>query len=240
MPFYNRQFLSDGPAGKRTLERLAALRASLDAEIPQRSQEETLLLATWNLRDFDKPSFGQRSEEAMHYLAEVCARFDLIAIQEVYRDLGGLKRLMALLGGTWDFLVTDTGEGGRKRRADGLRLRHAQGHLRRAGRRDRAAPDPRRRRAGAGPAARTHAVHRRLPQRLDRLRAVHRPHPLRHERRRQPAPRRGDPPARGVPQAARHRPVGVEPQPDPAGRLQHLRPRRRHDAGDDGRGLRRP
>ncbi len=55
MPFYN-TIDPDSPAGGRTLERLIALRAQLRDEIPQRTLRETLLLATWNLRDFDKPA----------------------------------------------------------------------------------------------------------------------------------------------------------------------------------------
>jgi endonuclease/exonuclease/phosphatase family metal-dependent hydrolase len=114
MPFYDRPFLTRHPSGVRTLERLLALRRRLDDPVhgvPQRTQEETLLLATWNIRDFDKPTFGKRSEEAMHYIAEVVARFDLVAIQEVYRNLEALERLMKLLGGNWKYIVTDTGEG---------------------------------------------------------------------------------------------------------------------------------
>jgi endonuclease/exonuclease/phosphatase family metal-dependent hydrolase len=79
--------------------------------VPKRTQEDTLLLATWNLRDFDKPIFGRRSDEAIHYIAETISHFDLIAIQEVYRNLEGLQRVMQLLGSGWDFLVTDVGEG---------------------------------------------------------------------------------------------------------------------------------
>ena len=114
MPDYNRDFLTQDAAGERTLERLLALRNRLDDPthgVPQRTQEDTLLLATWNLRDFDKPTFGRRSEEALHYLAEVVARFDLIALQEIYRDLEALERLIRLLGQNWKYLVTDTGEG---------------------------------------------------------------------------------------------------------------------------------
>lgn len=114
MPYYDRTFLTQHPAGARTLKGLLELRARLDDPehgVPRRTQEDTLLLATWNLRDFDKPTFGRRSDEAMHYIAEVASRFDLLALQEVYRDLEGLERLMRLLGRHWDYLVTDTGEG---------------------------------------------------------------------------------------------------------------------------------
>ena len=114
MPFYNRQYLTKDPAGERTIERLLALRSRLRDPVngvPERTEEDTLLLATWNLRDFDKPAFGRRSDEALHYIAEVVSHFDLIALQEIYRDLEALERLMQLLGSQWDYLVTDTGEG---------------------------------------------------------------------------------------------------------------------------------
>lgn len=111
MPYYNRAFLESDEAGHRTIERLLRLRQRLSKEVPGRTQEETLLLATWNIRDFDKSSYGYRSEEAMHYIAEVVSRFDLVAIQEVYHDLSGLERLMRLLGRNWKYIVSDVTEG---------------------------------------------------------------------------------------------------------------------------------
>lgn len=96
----------------RVLERLLALRSALDAGVAA-ARPDSLLLATWNLRDFDSNKFqqGPRLRETFHYLAEIIARFDLVAIQEVNRDLGPLKRLMALLGRDWDYLVTGVTEG---------------------------------------------------------------------------------------------------------------------------------
>ena len=43
----------------RVQERLAALRAQLDSEVPRRTLEHTLVLATWNIREFDSPAYGQ-------------------------------------------------------------------------------------------------------------------------------------------------------------------------------------
>ena len=77
------------------------------APIPQKSLDDNLLLASWNIREFDSPSFGKRSDEAMHYIAEIISRFDLVAIQEIRRDLGVLKRLKYFLGSYWDCIVTD-------------------------------------------------------------------------------------------------------------------------------------
>jgi endonuclease/exonuclease/phosphatase family metal-dependent hydrolase len=96
----------------RTLDRLLALRVALDEQIA-RGRPDNLLLATWNIRDFDSNKFGHgpRLRESFHYLAEIIARFDLIAIQEVNRDLEPLRRLLYLLGPNWDYIVTGVTEG---------------------------------------------------------------------------------------------------------------------------------
>ncbi|MCB0522335.1 MAG: endonuclease/exonuclease/phosphatase family protein [Lewinellaceae bacterium] len=99
------------PAGKRTIERLLQLRQQLNTEIPEKSAEKTLLLATWNIREFDSPAYGDRIPEAFHYIAEIVARFDLIAIQEVRQDLKALNQLMDLLGEHWDCVFSDVTEG---------------------------------------------------------------------------------------------------------------------------------
>ncbi len=66
-----------------------------------------LLLATWNLREFDSSSYGLRSPEPYFYLAEVISRFDLIALQEVREGLAALDRLIGHLGPDWAYLVSD-------------------------------------------------------------------------------------------------------------------------------------
>jgi len=87
--------------------RLQALRAALSAAIPTRTATETLLLATWNLREFDTRKYGGRSELALLTIAEIASRFDLIAIQEVRESLWALQRVQQHLGPWWDYLVTD-------------------------------------------------------------------------------------------------------------------------------------
>ena len=51
--------------------------------------------------------------EAIYYIAEIISRFDIVAIQEVYKDLSGLNRLMKILGGNWKYVFTDVTEGDR-------------------------------------------------------------------------------------------------------------------------------
>jgi len=112
MPFY-RDIDAGTPAGRRTAENLVKLRAALDAAVPPRTLEQTLLLATWNIREFGAGKYGGRLAESIHYIAEVVARFDLVAVQEVRRDLCELNRVREALGPYWKCVFTDAVEGGR-------------------------------------------------------------------------------------------------------------------------------
>ena len=111
MPNYQR--LRFDPNHARIIGGLLRLRAQLDREIGIRSRDKTLRLATWNIREFDSASYGSRTTDAYYYIAEIVSRFDLVAVQEVRRDLRALKTLMSHLGSDWEYLVTDTTEGTR-------------------------------------------------------------------------------------------------------------------------------
>jgi endonuclease/exonuclease/phosphatase family metal-dependent hydrolase len=99
-------------ATKRTIERLLALREQL-APIRLKRNPRTLLLATWNVRDLGANGFNprDREEEAYYYIAETIATFDLVAVQEVNRNLAPFQKVMKLLGPRWDYIVTDATEG---------------------------------------------------------------------------------------------------------------------------------
>jgi endonuclease/exonuclease/phosphatase family metal-dependent hydrolase len=109
MPTYF--YLHDAPNSERIIAGLERLRAQLDRDIPTKSLDPTLRLATWNIREFDSPAYGARAEDAFYFIAEIVSRFDLVAIQEVRRDLTALKTLVQHLGDHWRYLVTDTTEG---------------------------------------------------------------------------------------------------------------------------------
>jgi endonuclease/exonuclease/phosphatase family metal-dependent hydrolase len=102
----------DRSAGKRCAERLLAMRRSLEP-IRKRKSDGSLLLATWNIRDFDSNKFkyGPRLPESFYYIAEIISCFDLVALQEINRDLSALEQVMAILGREWDYIATDTTEG---------------------------------------------------------------------------------------------------------------------------------
>lgn len=110
MPFY--QYINTrNAAGKRTIERLLKLRSKLQNEVPEKHMESNLIIASWNIREFDSPAYGNRVTEAYYYIAEIISKFDIVAIQEVRQDLQALQKLMSILGNYWEYIVTDVTEG---------------------------------------------------------------------------------------------------------------------------------
>ena len=127
MPFYTwlRPRPSDGvntlKTKQRATQKIKALRAALEEHIdaaslpegvePPSDNSSFVRIATWNIREFDSPSYGYRSQEAKAYIAEIISHFDLVAVQEIRRDLGGLDEVKRLLGFNWDYIATDVTEG---------------------------------------------------------------------------------------------------------------------------------
>lgn len=110
MPFYN-SIDSSKPEGRRTAEGLLRLKEALDKEVPHKSLDQTLLIASWNVREFGGDKYGGREHEPLFYIAEIMSRFDLIALQEARNNLAALEQLMNILGGWWKFLVSDVTQG---------------------------------------------------------------------------------------------------------------------------------
>lgn len=113
MPYYKGvldELISNGykKDAQEVARRLLMLRNRLDKQLPQRNALSSLLLATWNLRELgaDK-KYGTRLDESLLYIAEIVSHFDLVAMQEVNENLSDLQALLRLLGGWWDYLVTD-------------------------------------------------------------------------------------------------------------------------------------
>jgi len=108
MPMYSSlKRIKDKQEKTRTVEKIIELRTQLDRQIPAKTATDTLLLATWNIREFG----DNRNPESLHYIAEIISRFDLVAVQEVANNLTGLQKVAALLGHNWDYIVTDSTEG---------------------------------------------------------------------------------------------------------------------------------
>ncbi|HEX8137318.1 MAG TPA: endonuclease/exonuclease/phosphatase family protein [Pyrinomonadaceae bacterium] len=111
MPFY---YDIDGrkESEKRIAQGLLRLKEGFAKnKQPKRTVTETLLLATWNIREFDSSKYGKRGKESILYIAEIVSQFDLVAIQEVRDDLTALNELMKYLGGWWKYLLTDVTQG---------------------------------------------------------------------------------------------------------------------------------
>lgn len=98
---------------ERVISRLVSLKKDLDEKIPAKTFNENVLVATWNIRDFDsnRYGYGPREVEAFYYISEIISSFDLVAIQEVNADLFAFKKLMYVMGDQWDYIMTDVTEG---------------------------------------------------------------------------------------------------------------------------------
>lgn len=113
MPFYTGLYdksLSDAQRSRASTG-LLKLKRQLEADVPRRTVGDALLLATWNIREFDSAKYGPRCPECYYYIAEIIDHFDLVAVQEVREDLAALRKLLSILGGWWKYVVTDVTEG---------------------------------------------------------------------------------------------------------------------------------
>jgi len=143
MPYYKGVFDSlrsegHGDVARDVARRLLMLRTRMKKAVPVRNVSRSILLATWNLREFGRNRmFGVRLPESLLYIAEIVSHFDLVAIQEVNQDLTDLQNLMKLLGNWWEYIVTDVtpGKSGNEERTafvyDGRKVRfdHLAGEI---------------------------------------------------------------------------------------------------------------
>jgi endonuclease/exonuclease/phosphatase family metal-dependent hydrolase len=105
--------------GNMTLEIAQGLKVLRDriaaCKIPPSTLDESLNIATWNIREFGKK---ERTPAAIHYIAEIISQFDIVAVVELRDLLGDLKRVMDILGPDWrivysDYISDDGGNGER-------------------------------------------------------------------------------------------------------------------------------
>jgi endonuclease/exonuclease/phosphatase family metal-dependent hydrolase len=100
--------IEDDAVKVRVVERLLELRKQLSAQIPEKTATQTLLLATWNIREFGE----NRLPESSYYIAEIIDHFDIVVIQEVNsKELGGLESVLSILGDNWAYVMSDGVEG---------------------------------------------------------------------------------------------------------------------------------
>ena len=90
-------------------ERIAA------AKIPSSKLDESLNLATWNVREFGKK---ERLKASIHYIAEIIGQFDVVALVELRDNVSDLSRVLSILGPYWHVVFSDyiTDAGGNRER----------------------------------------------------------------------------------------------------------------------------
>ena len=102
--YKNIQYIKDLDTRLRVVDRLLKLREQLAEEIPEKTATETLLIATWNIREFG----DGRLEESLYYIAEIIDHFDIVVIQEINsKELDGFKSVMKILGDNWSYIISD-------------------------------------------------------------------------------------------------------------------------------------
>lgn len=100
---------TDKTAAARAIDRLLALRQGLAKTVTPGTKQRSFHLATWNIRDFGGHRLNPcpRLPESLLYIAEIISAFDLVAVQEVNKDMTQFQALMRLLGPHWTYLVSD-------------------------------------------------------------------------------------------------------------------------------------
>ncbi len=100
----------DTALGLRVLRRRIA-----KADIPSSKLDESINIATWNIREFGR---RRRMETSIHFIAEILNQFDLIAVTEVRDNLADLARTLKVLGPYWRAVFSDyiADAGGNKER----------------------------------------------------------------------------------------------------------------------------
>jgi len=108
------------PSPPASIEKeLKALRVAVKYAIPEKAANN-LLIASWNLRAFsdlteqwtsgpkDSP---KRDWHSVAAIAAIVVQFDVVAVQEIRRDLSALRFLLEQLGAGWRFITSDVTEG---------------------------------------------------------------------------------------------------------------------------------
>ncbi len=98
---------ADAATRQRTTDGITHLREALRMTIPDKSDRQRLLIATWNIRGLGKG----RPDEALHYIAEIISYFDVVAVQELMQSLVDFDRIRQILGRGWLSLEGDLNEG---------------------------------------------------------------------------------------------------------------------------------
>lgn len=99
--------MNHGVVSKEIASGLKELRRRIARhKLPSSLLDETLLIATWNIRDFGKPG-RPRTQKSLHYIAEILGQFDLIGVVELRENVAELAEVLRILGPYWDIVYSD-------------------------------------------------------------------------------------------------------------------------------------
>jgi endonuclease/exonuclease/phosphatase family metal-dependent hydrolase len=97
--------MDHGRLDRKTAQGLKVLRQRIEkANIPPTQLDETLKIATWNIRDFGKKA---RRKTSIHFIAEILFQFDIVAVVELRDNLNDLKMVLDILGPDWSIVFSD-------------------------------------------------------------------------------------------------------------------------------------
>jgi endonuclease/exonuclease/phosphatase family metal-dependent hydrolase len=96
------------PERERALAGLKRLHRQLVDAVPARRLERNLVVASWSLNQFGR---HELLPESLFYLAKIISAFDVVSLQEIHLQLDALRRLIAILGPEWGYLISDITEG---------------------------------------------------------------------------------------------------------------------------------
>jgi len=85
------------------------------AKIPPSKLDESINVATWNIREFGNVP---REEASLHLIAEIIGQFDVVSLVEVRDDVRDLSKVLGYLGPYWKVVFSDdlTDPGGNRER----------------------------------------------------------------------------------------------------------------------------
>ncbi len=84
---------------------LKELRRRIDrAKIPSSKLDETITIATWNIRELGR---RPRRPASLHFIAEILGMFDVVAIVELRDNLDELGQVLEYLGPYWRVVFSD-------------------------------------------------------------------------------------------------------------------------------------
>lgn len=97
--------MNHGTISKEIAQGLKVLQDRITlAKIPPSKLDESINIATWNVREFGKK---KRQDLSLHLIAEIIGQFDVVSLVEVRDDVTDLGKVLDYLGPYWKVVFSD-------------------------------------------------------------------------------------------------------------------------------------